>query len=137
LASNYYPLDKKEALNKWFNWSDYKKPIPDVEKIIPAGKLPENIKDIPDDILNWAIKCEVTWEPYRIIKQELEFYRKYNLQILRKHPDQRYLERIQKKNPRKIFDRKCDKCNKDIQTSYSSESPEIIYCEECYNKEFY
>lgn len=137
LASNYYPLDKKEALNKWFNWSDYKKPIPDVEKIIPAGKLPENIKDIPDDILNWAIKCEVTWEPYRIIRQELDFYRKYNLPIPRKHPDQRYLERIQKKNPRKIFDRKCAKCEKEIQTSYSSESPEIIYCEECYNKEFY
>jgi hypothetical protein len=136
-ANSYYPLDKQQALEEWFNWSDYETPAPNVEKIIPANKLPKNIKDIPDDILNWAIKCEITNKPYRIVKQELDFYRKYNLPIPKKHPDQRYLERIQKKNPRKIFDRNCAKCWKDIQTSYPPNSSEIVYCSECYNKEFY
>jgi hypothetical protein len=31
-----------------------------VEKVIPANMLPNNIADIPNDILNWAIECEVT-----------------------------------------------------------------------------
>ena len=82
---------------KWkqiFNWSDYQIPLPKVEKIIPAEKLPENISDIPDDILNWAIECEVTRKLFRIIKPELEFYRKHNIIIPRKHPDQRHLERM-------------------------------------------
>ncbi|MCT4616666.1 MAG: hypothetical protein N4A38_00475 [Candidatus Gracilibacteria bacterium] len=137
VANEYYPLEKEVALEKGFNWSDYEPPFPKVEKIIPAEKLPKNIKDIPDDILNRAIKCEITNKPYRIIKQELDFYRKFNLPIPNKHPDQRHKERVKRRNLRQIFNRNCQKCGKDIQTSYRLDSPKIIYCEECYNKEFY
>ena len=94
VANEYFPLTKEEALKKWFNWSDYEAPFPKVEKIIPAEKLPQNIEDIPDDILNWAIECEVTKKPFRIIKPELEFYRKHNLWIPKRHPDQRHLDRM-------------------------------------------
>ena len=94
-----------------FNWSDYEAPFPQVDKIIPASKLPENIEDIPDDILNWAIECEVTKKPFRIIRQELEFYRKHHLPIPRRHPDQRHLDRMAQRNPRKLYERLCD-CEK-------------------------
>ncbi len=120
-----------------FNWSTYEPPKPNVEKIIPANKLPDEIKDIPDDILNWAIKCEVTDKPFRITKQELDFYRKHNLPIPRKHPDQRHIEKMQQRNPRKLFDRKCDKCWIDMKTTYASDRPEVVYCEKCYEKEVY
>lgn len=65
-----------------------------VEKTIKASLLPEDITNIPDDILNWAIECEVTKKPFRIVKPELEFYRKHNLQIPHRHPDQRYIDRL-------------------------------------------
>jgi hypothetical protein len=67
----------------------------------------------------------------------LDFYRKHNLPIPKRHPDQRHLDRMALRNPRKLFDRKCDKCEKDIKTTYSSDRSEIVYCEECYNKEVY
>ena len=137
VAQEYFSLTKKEAKDKWFNWSDYEPPKPNVEKIIPAEKLPEDIKDIPDDILNWAIKCEVTEKPFRIIKQELDFYRKHNLPIPKRHPDQRHLERMQLRSPRKLFDRKCDKCWVEMKTTYSPNRKEIVYCEKCYEKEVY
>ncbi len=120
-----------------FNWSTYESPFPKVEKIIPASKLLETIVEIPDDILNWAIECEVTKKPFRIIKQELDFYRKHNLPIPRKHPNQRHLERMKLRNPRRLFKRKCYKCGKEIQTTYNPERPEMVYCEECYEKEIY
>jgi formylmethanofuran dehydrogenase subunit E len=41
------------------------------------------------------------------------------------------------KNPRKLRDRKCNKCSKDIKTSYDPKRPEKIYCQECYDKEIY
>ncbi|EKD44677.1 MAG: hypothetical protein ACD_71C00047G0001 [uncultured bacterium (gcode 4)] len=136
VAQEYYPLTKDEAMkNRAFNWSDYEAPFPKVEKIIPAAKLPEDISKIPDDILNWAIECEVTGKPFRIIKQELEFYRKHNLPIPRRHPDQRHLDRMALRNPRKLFERKCDKCGVEMMTTYSNERKEIVYCEGCYNKE--
>ncbi|MFA5917622.1 MAG: hypothetical protein WC850_05315 [Candidatus Gracilibacteria bacterium] len=137
VANEYFSLTKENALKKGFKWSDYESPFPKVKKIIPASKLPDNISQIPDDILNWAIECEVTKKPFRIIKQELDFYRKHNLPIPKRHPDQRHLDRMALRNPRKLFDRKCDKCGKDIKTTYSSERLEIVYCEDCYNKEVY
>jgi hypothetical protein len=87
--------------------------------------------------LNWAIECETTKKPFRIIPQELEFYRKHNLPIPRKHPDERHKERMALRNSRKLFTRKCDKCRKEIQTTYAPERPEIVYCQECYEKEIY
>ena len=95
VANEYYPLEKSEAITQWFNWSDYEAPFPTVEKIIPADKLPDDIESIPDDILNWAIECEVSKKPFKIIKQELEFYRKHNIPLPRRHPDQRYKDRLE------------------------------------------
>ncbi len=89
-----YPLSKLEAQSQGFTWSDYEVPFPKVSKIIPGSKLPDDISEIPDDILNWAIECVVSGKPFRITKQELDFYRKHMLPIPRKHPDQRYLDRL-------------------------------------------
>ncbi len=135
IASEYFPLSKKQALEKWFNWSDYQAPFPQVEKIIPAEKLPKDISDIPDDILAWAIECELTGKPFRIIGPELEFYRKHNLPIPKRHPDQRHLDRMKLRSPRKLYERNCDNCSKDIQTIYPPEKKENIYCEACYNNQ--
>nr|MDD3720588.1 hypothetical protein [Candidatus Gracilibacteria bacterium] len=137
VAEEYLPLSKAEALKSGFKWSDYEQPFPKVDKIIPASKLPNDIFSIPDDILNRAIECEITKKPFRLIKQELEFYRKHNLPIPKRHPDQRHLDRMSLRNPRKLFDRKCYKCGKNIKTTYSPDRNEIVYCEECYNKEIY
>ncbi|MFA5917614.1 MAG: hypothetical protein WC850_05275 [Candidatus Gracilibacteria bacterium] len=105
---NDIPLNKRDNGNGMevgglFKWSTYEAPLPKVDNIILASKLPEDIKDIPDDILNWAIKCSVTNKPFRILKQELDFYRKHNLPIPKKHPDQRHLDRLALRNPRKTL----------------------------------
>ncbi len=136
-ANEYYPLTEKESKENWFKWSDYIQPLPKVDKIIPANMLPSKAKDIPDDILNRALKCEETGKPYRINKAELKFYRDNKLSIPRFHYDTRYKHRLLSKNQRIIYDRKCDKCSKDIKTTYSHGCPEIVYCEECYNKTIY
>ncbi|EKE29835.1 MAG: hypothetical protein ACD_2C00089G0002 [uncultured bacterium (gcode 4)] len=102
VAMEYYPIERADAMNRIadgktvFNWLDYESARPEVSKIIPSSKLPQNIWDVPDDILNWAIECENTKKPFRIIKQELEFYREHNLPIPTLHPDERHLWRMQK-----------------------------------------
>jgi formylmethanofuran dehydrogenase subunit E len=67
----------------------------------------------------------------------LDFYRKHNLPIPRKHPDIRHLERMKLRNPRKLFDRKCDKCWTDMKSTYDKNREEIVYCKKCYEKEIY
>ncbi len=136
-AQMYYPLTKEEALKKGFKWDDYEPPQPKVEKVIPAERLPDDIKDIPNDILNWAIKCEATGKLFKITEKELKFYREQNIPIPHRHPDQRHLDRFHQRNPRKFWKRNCAKCKKEIQTTYSPDRPEEVYCEDCYHKEIY
>jgi len=134
VANEYYPLTQEQIKERNYKYCSYQNPLPKVDKIIPANKLPEHIKDIPDDILNWAIECEITNKPFRIISQELNFYRKHNLPIPRRHPDQRHLDRMKLRNPRKLYDRHCDKCWADIRTTYAPGRSEVVYCKECYEK---
>ena len=137
MAQEYFPMTKEEVEAKGWRWRYEVDEVPDVEKIIPAQKLPDSIDDIPDDVLNWAIKCEATGRPFRVIKQELEFYRRMNLPIPRFHHDERHKRRMALRNPRKLWGRKCDKCGKEIQTTYQPSRPEVVYCEQCYLKEVY
>ncbi len=138
VAQEYYPLTKEEVLKKGWKWKEEEEPdFSDVSKKIPAAQLPEKIKDIPDDILSWALECQETKKLYKIQKAELEFYRKQHLPIPHLHPDVRHQKRMSLRNPRKLYSRTCDKCSKSIQTTYSPERPETVYCEECYLKEIY
>ena len=133
----YYPLAKDEALAKALTWDDYEAVQPPVSQKISATNLPDNIKDVTDEILNAAIECEVTHRLFKITPQELRFYRQQKIPLPRRHPDQRHLDRFSERNPRKFWQRKCAKCQKDIWTTFSPERSEIVYCETCYMKTIY
>ncbi|MFA6089757.1 MAG: hypothetical protein WC755_07910, partial [Candidatus Woesearchaeota archaeon] len=137
LAQYYFPLSKEKALRQGFIWNDFKSEKIESIKNIPANLLPKNIKDIPDDILNWAIICGQDQKSFKIIPQELNFYRKENIVVPHFCPDCRHYFRKSKMNPRKLWKRNCMKCNAEIQTTYSPERFEIIYCEACYLKNVY
>ena len=136
MAQSFFPLSKEEALGKGFQWCDYETKL-EAEKTIPAIQLPNDMNDVPDDILNWAIVCEVSGKPFKLIKQELDFYRQQKLPLPRRHPDQRHYDRFAYKNPYKLWKRNCAKCEKEIMTSYAPERPEKVLCESCYLAEVY
>lgn len=136
-AQRYFPLTKKEILERGWSYKEPEDTLPKVEKVIPALKLPDATEDIPDDVLSWAIECNTTKRPFNITKQELKFYRDMGLPIPYLHPDERLRRRMQKRNPRKLWKRQCAKCQKEIQTTYAPERPEMVYCESCYLQEVY
>jgi len=137
LAHEYLPLTEKEARSQGYYWRKIEEKKPVVSKTIPAARLPDRIGDVPDDVLNWAVVCEATGRPFKIQKQELEFYRRRTLPLPHVHPDERYDRRLALRNPRQLWTRDCMKCGKGIQTTYASGRPETVYCEECYLKEVY
>lgn len=142
IAIENFPLTKSEAIKHWFQWTDKEYPIniPEGMARIEAQDLPELDsldENIEKKILNTAIICKESRKPFRIIKPELEFYKKYKIPLPRKHHDIRHTARSKFRNPRKFYDRKCDKCGVEIKTTYSPNRPETIYCKTCYTKEFY
>jgi hypothetical protein len=137
MAQDWYPLTKVQVLAKGYGWSDYEQKIPDGLKTIDAARLPEDIADVPDDILNFVITCEASGKPFRLIPQELAFYRKKGLPVPRRAPLQRLADLEALQNPRTLHNRACGKCGKAIQTTYAPDRPEQVYCEECYLREVY
>ncbi|PID34622.1 MAG: hypothetical protein CR971_02300 [candidate division SR1 bacterium] len=102
VAMEYYPLSKEEALKLGFNRSDYEAPFPKVEKYVQGKKLRtascklihEQKPELLEKLLNYAVVCEVSGKPFRITKQEIDFYIKHDLPLPRKHPDVRHQERL-------------------------------------------
>lgn len=137
LAQDYYPLTEKEVTKRGWHWRSKEEEPPKVDKIIPASALPSSVTDVPDDVLNWAIECEATKRPFKLIKQELAFYREVKLPVPRLHPDERHRLRMARRNPRRLWTRACTSCKKELETTFSPDRKERILCESCYEKVVY
>ena len=138
MAQEYFPLTKEEAIKCGFNWWD------DVQKTTGKGTLittdiPDSINDVPDSILDEVLTCTECSRNYKIIRNELNFYKKHLIPIPRRCFFCRNSERIKFENPFKLLHRQCMKkgCPNEFETSYAPNRPEIIYCESCYQQEVY
>lgn len=129
-ASIFFPKAKDEAISEGFKWNtEGDMWSRDVRQ---TYKIPDNIRDVPDSIVDETLACEVTGKNFKIIPQELSFYRQQNIPMPRRHPNQRYRDRLALRNPFTLFDRTCQKCNTPIKTTYMPSRPETVYCERCY-----
>jgi len=139
IAQEHFPLTKEQALEQGYRWYDKSKS--EYKATLKAKDLPDNIKDIDNKILKEVIACSnencTSSGFFRLLAKELKFYQKHNIPLPRLCPECRYQERIKQRNPMKLWHRKCMKkgCDTEFETSYAPERKEIIYCEECYNKE--
>lgn len=137
-APDFFPLEEKQARQRGFTWRAQQEEALQVSRVIPAEQLPDRLAEIPDGVLQWAIQCERTKRLFKIVKQELDFYRERSMPLPRHHPDIRFKDRISLySNPPQLYERNCDKCGKGIETTYAPDRPETVYCEECYLKSVY
>lgn len=163
-AQEFYPITKEQAQKEEIKWSE---PSERNYKIdIQTTELPDDIKDVPDDIVGKVISCEhkgdcsqLCTTAFKIIENELTFYRKMNLPLPRLCPNCRTFERLKQRTGIELYKRKCqcageksdnktyvntkshlhadDHCANEFETAYDPNRPEIIYCEKCYQQEVY
>ena len=139
MAQEYFPMTKEEvnkdrrlagrsaAMREGWSDDDQGK-----KYMGPTVDIPDAIEDVPDDIATKILLCEATKRPYKIIPQELKFCRDLGIPLPRKSPDERHRERMSLRNPMKLWNRPCSKCQKEVPTTYAPDRTEIIYCEDCY-----
>tara|TARA_B100000315_G_C14435191_1_gene522072 strand:- start:333 stop:959 length:627 start_codon:yes stop_codon:yes gene_type:complete len=134
VASEYFPMTKEEALKAGYKWKD------EDESAVyqgPERALPESVSESDESLCDSIWKCEASGKAYKIIPQELKFYKRFDIALPRLSPRERHNERMNLRNPRKLWDRPCDKCGTEVKTSYAKERPEPIYCEKCYLNEVF
>jgi hypothetical protein len=133
-AQEYFPLTRETVIKKGWKWREetevksYKG---------PRVEVPDDIADVPDSLCKQVLVCQVTGRPYKVIPQELRFYKDHQIPVPRLCPEERHLQRLALRSPRRLWPRACAKCAAPIQTTYAPDRPEKVYCEACYLKEVY
>lgn len=134
MAQEYFPLSIDQAATFGMNWKEE-----DLSSRYQgtAVFVPGNIEEVPDSITKEILTCENCSKNYKIIPQELRFYRDMKLPIPRTCFECRHNTRMALRNPRKLWDRTCMKCTAPIKTSYAPDRKELVYCEKCYQETVY
>ncbi|MBU0731661.1 zinc-ribbon domain-containing protein, partial [Patescibacteria group bacterium] len=124
-AQDNFPLEKKDAIALGYPWKDEEENH--VDKNLPI--------------------CESCGHNFNIIDREKKFYAEKDLNNPTKCFKCRHRERLAKKNPRHLWHRQCEctkpdhdhtgRCPNEFETTYSPKRKELVYCENCYNKEIY
>src|SRR3989344_4791574 len=143
-AQEYFPLNKEEVIRGGYGWKEPEEKNYKID-ILPEN-LPDTILDVDEKILSQTIGCEhkgqcneTCMTAFKIIPEELKFYKRMDLPLPRLCSNCRHFQRNKFRNPMKLWHRKCMKkgCPNEFETSYAPERPEIVYCEKCYQKEVY
>jgi hypothetical protein len=141
-------MTKEEALAKGYRWQDKLQFTTGKETM---REIPDAIGDVPNSIVNEILACADCGRNYKILAEELAFYKRNGIPVPRKCFFCRLKDRLKFKNPVKLWHRQCmcglksspqaishghtGRCPNEFETSYAPDRKEIVYCEQCYNAE--
>ncbi len=132
-AAQFWPLNENQVSEKGWEWQE---PVRSSHQVtIQPDKIPDSINDVDESILREVLSCADCNKAFKLVKGGYDILKRFGFPIPRKCPNCRHMERMSRVNPPRLWGRECAKCGKDIQTSYSPDRKEIVYCEECYQKE--
>lgn len=131
LAYSYLPLKKQEAEEMGLNWKEMR--INKHEITRKSSELPDMLPMTDDSILKDVIEDESSGRAYQVVPSELRLLRQLKVPLPRKHPNERHFDRVGKRNPMRLWERKTED-GMDVLTSYAPDRPEKIYSKEEYEK---
>ncbi len=135
MANLVYPLTEDETRKRGLYWQEETNTdIKDLKSIL-ASDLPDNIKDVTDNIFDTVVVGEVSKKLFRFTKREIDFYKKHNIALPSDTPYQRIIDRFKILDNFKIYQESCFSCKKDISSSHRKSDGYKPFCEQCYQRE--
>ena len=128
IAQEHYQLDKDRAISQGFKWFDEVKK--DYQKT--DFQVPDLSSQIPEDVLTRLFTCTSCEKNFKVVKMEIDFYKKMKLPLPVKCHNCRHYDRMKLRNPWKLNSRNCSKCQMSLQSSYPADTKNPVYCEKCY-----
>lgn len=143
IAPEQFQLSREDAIAEGYKWQDNLQRTVGKETMKPE-EIPDALQDVPDTIVNEVLACIECNRNYKIVPNELTFYKKMNIPIPHRCFHCRHKARLAKRNPFKLWKRSCmnegprqggASCQNEFETAYAPERAEIVYCEKCYQQE--
>ncbi len=127
-VNEFFPLSRDDAVAEGFSWRAEEE-VPPFTSTVPA----DHINDVGDDILGVTLSCAQSGKRYKIVKEELAYYRSGRLPVPRVSP----LERLKLKAGiyavEPLRDGKCSRCSESFVTAVPHSGRRIL-CERCYQE---
>lgn len=163
IAQDYFPVTREIALARGYVWREAEERKHAIT--MRASDIPNAIKEVGENVTKDVIECADQGRcthgcagAFRVVPQELEFYRRLSIPLPRFCFNCRHARRLAQRNPMKLWHRKCQcagaksengvytntvthqhhgngHCTNEFETSYAPERPETVYCEQCYQAE--
>ena len=137
-AQEFFPISKDEAEKNNFAW--YEREARDYKPTMLAENIPDTPAEIPDTITGEIIECANKGDAikscttaFRVIKDEVGFYKRFNIPLPDKCPNCRHAERMKFRTIPSFRNTKCayESCGNEIMTAYK-EGTKNLYCKEHY-----
>ena len=137
-AQEFFPLSAETASGNGFAWA-----VREARNYTPtilAGSVPDTIAEVGDEVTKDIIECANKGDmkkncatAFRIIPDELGFYRRFSLPLPAKCPNCRHAERMELRNPPRFHKGICavEGCGKEFTTAYP-DGTSNLYCREHY-----
>ncbi len=161
VAQEQFPLTKEEAKKLRYAWEEYPRGTYGKETKT-WDVIPDSIEEINFDVTKEIFVCTNCKKNYRIIPNEIQFYKNLQIPLPRLCPDCRHARRMHARGPNRLWNRQCmckgvvsdsplatseyqntathshenNLCPNEFQTPFAPDRKEILYCEDCYNREF-
>ncbi len=151
VAFDLYPEMQEKAMKDGYAWKESEKK--DYKITIKADDLSDSLDATENTLTKEIIGCaheqncnHQCTNAFKILKDDLEFYRAHKVPLPRLCPNCRHYERLAKREPVELWDRACmcdgaththgtSPCATMFKTSYAPNRPEAVYCETCYQEE--
>ena len=112
VAQENYPLTREQAETQGYLWREPEERNYSITKT--TSQIPNSIKEVPDSFVKEVIGCAHVGKcahqcstAFRIVTQELQFYRQMNIPLPTLCPNCRHYERLERRNPVYLWHRKC------------------------------
>lgn len=112
IANEFFPLEEKRARTGGYFWEETAGK--DYQVSLKTEDIPDRIRDVPDSITKEVLACAHGRDcahqcvgAFRIIPEELAFYKHIGVALPRLCPNCRYFERTKQRAPLSLWHRRC------------------------------
>lgn len=130
-VNDFFPLPRTEAVSLGFRWKEAEPGSSDQGLVIP-----DHIREADDSILLQTLRCRETGTPFKVIKAELEYYRRLNVPLPAVAPMRRIQARLRFFTLASLSERSCAACGTPFFTVESNPQT-TVYCGTCFAKRIF
>ncbi len=138
-AQEVFPMTKDTVGAKGFVWAE--REARNYQPTLTTEQIPDTIEETPEDITKEILQCANNGDEkkncataFRVIPDEVGFYRRFNLPLPTKCPNCRHAERMEFRNPPISRKGTCAEpgCGKEFLTAYKKDFQGQLFCKEHY-----